>query len=101
MFICEVSLELDKVSLELDKVSHILAKPRRLKCKERGPYKKKKWSLPIDFDEIDLEAYQAKIDSLRLEDVSSDEGEWSNGSDLVQDGISNFSDDLLNSDVEY
>ena len=65
-------------------------KPRRLGTTERGTYKKKKRKLPVDFDDIDIRAYQAKIDSLKPDNISGDEVDWtdSDESGLIQDDIS-------------
>ena len=48
---------------------------------------------PIDFDEIDFDQFQYKIDALALTKISSDECEWSSDEDneeLAQDIITDW-----------
>ena len=53
-------------------------KPRRLVGRAcNAHYKKKKCKVPIEFEDIDLESYQHKINALTPEDISSNEGVWS------------------------
>ena len=57
-------------------------KPCRLDGRNRGKYKKRKRNKPIAFENVNLDdeesmaCYKSHIEALSLDDISSNDGEW-------------------------